>query len=197
MKAVVEILDAVPLAEGVRVRLLHLDNADATSVVTILREIFTQGKQLAGRTGSSVAGKAEPETAAGKALVNTFNVSADIRTNTLVHERRGRVAGPGRTRRQGPGPRLGQTGDRGPVFPPEVRRPDETAAGPAVGVRRDGGAGGRHRGPEDAGHAPADDPGETGAAHHRDSQDPGGPDDPGRRLDEHPGGGGPQATSCR
>jgi len=84
MQAIVEVMDTVPLAEGVKVRLLHLKNADATSVRTILQDIFTQGEELAGHPGSSVAGRAVPETLTGKALVHPFNVSVDLRTNTLV-----------------------------------------------------------------------------------------------------------------
>ena len=84
LQAIVEILDSVPLAEGVKVRLVHLRNADAESAMTVLREIFTQGVRLGGRTGTSVAGKAEPESTSGKALVTPLNVSADVRTNTLV-----------------------------------------------------------------------------------------------------------------
>jgi len=84
MQAIVEIMDTVPIGEGVKVRLIHLKNADAPSVMTVLREIFAQGQQLSGRKGTSVAGKAVPESVTGKALVHQFNVSADVRTNTLV-----------------------------------------------------------------------------------------------------------------
>ncbi|HUS90456.1 MAG TPA: secretin N-terminal domain-containing protein [Phycisphaerae bacterium] len=84
MQAIVELMDTVPLAEGAKVRLMHLENADAASVMTILKDIFTQGQSLAGKDGTSVSGKAVPETVSGKALVYPLNVSADLRTNTLV-----------------------------------------------------------------------------------------------------------------
>lgn len=85
MRAIVELMDTVPVSEAVRVQLMHLVNADATAVMNVLREIFTQGQQrLTGRTGTSVAGKAEPESISGRALTTPFNVSADVRTNTLV-----------------------------------------------------------------------------------------------------------------
>ncbi len=84
MKAIVEMLDAVPLAEGVKVRIVHLLNADAASVEVILKDIFTQGQKLAGRPKTSVDGKAQPDTVSGKALVYQFNVSADTRTNSLI-----------------------------------------------------------------------------------------------------------------
>ncbi len=84
MAAIVDVLDRVPLAEGVRVRVVHLQNADAQSVVTIIEDIFTQGQKLAGKATTSVAGKAEPDSASGKALTNPLNVTADLRTNSLV-----------------------------------------------------------------------------------------------------------------
>jgi len=84
MQAIVKIMDTVPVSEGVKVRLVHLANADAQSVGKILTEMFRQGKQLAGRAGTSVAGKAVPASITGKALVNQLNVSADVRTNTLI-----------------------------------------------------------------------------------------------------------------
>ncbi len=84
MEAVVALMDTVPLAEGVRVRLIHLRNADAESVMSVLEEIFTKGVELGGKPGTSVEGKAEPESVSGKALTSVLNVSADVRTNTLV-----------------------------------------------------------------------------------------------------------------
>jgi len=84
LAAVVEMMDRVPITQGAKVRIVHLKNADAQSVVTVLNDIFTQGKKLAGAAGSSVAGRAEPETVSGKALVNVLNASADPRTNAVV-----------------------------------------------------------------------------------------------------------------
>ncbi|MFW5839186.1 MAG: secretin N-terminal domain-containing protein [Planctomycetota bacterium] len=84
MGAVVSLLDMAPLAEGVRVRIIALKNADAASVMSILKDIFDQGRRLAGREDTSVSGRAEPDTTVGKALVNPLNISADLRTNTLV-----------------------------------------------------------------------------------------------------------------
>ncbi len=84
MQAIVEIMDTVPISEGVKVRLLHLASADAQSVMVILREIFQQGQKLSGKAGTTVAGRAVPESISGKALVHQLNVSADVRTNTLL-----------------------------------------------------------------------------------------------------------------
>lgn len=84
LQAVVELMDVVPVTDGVCLRLVHLQNSDAASVITVLKDIFTQGASLAGRRGTSVAGKAEPESTSGKALVNPLNASADLRTNTVI-----------------------------------------------------------------------------------------------------------------
>ncbi|MDP7286789.1 MAG: secretin N-terminal domain-containing protein, partial [Phycisphaerae bacterium] len=81
----VGMLDTVPVGEGVLVRIAHLKKADAETVRKILDDIFnTQGKKLAGPTGTTTAGKVVPESASGKALVSGLNVSADLRTNSLV-----------------------------------------------------------------------------------------------------------------
>ena len=85
MAAIVSILDSVPIADGVAVRVIHLKNANAESAVEVLREVFDQAAStMSGRKGSSVAGKAEPDTTAGKALVNAIGLSADMRTNSIV-----------------------------------------------------------------------------------------------------------------
>ncbi len=84
MAAIVDVLDTVPVAEGTRVRVVHLKNADAASVRDILADIFEKGERLAGKPESSIEGRAEPESMSGKALTNPLNVSADPRTNSLV-----------------------------------------------------------------------------------------------------------------
>jgi type II secretory pathway component GspD/PulD (secretin) len=84
MREVVKVLDTVPVAEGVRVRLMHLTSADVESVAEIVRDIFEQGRQLAGRPGTAVEGRAEPESMTGTALTHPLSISADVRTNTLV-----------------------------------------------------------------------------------------------------------------
>jgi type II secretion system protein D len=84
LAAIVDVLDTVPLTAGVKVKLIHLTNADAVSVRDILRDVFAQGRRLAGQPGQSTAGRAEPESTTGKALVKTLNISADTRTNSLI-----------------------------------------------------------------------------------------------------------------
>jgi len=84
MRAIVAVMDTVPITEGVKVRLLHLKRADVLSVMQIVREVFDQAQRLAGKPGTVVAGRAVPDSLSGKALVHPLNVSADLRTNTLV-----------------------------------------------------------------------------------------------------------------
>ncbi len=84
MAAIVDILDSVPITAGVKVKVIHLENANAANVRTMLEDIFSQGQKLAGKPGTTVAGKAEPETTTGKALVKLLNVSSDMRTNSLI-----------------------------------------------------------------------------------------------------------------
>ncbi len=84
MAAIVKLLDALPIAEDVKVRLIMLQHADAESIRDTLREIFTQGQEFAGKEGTSTEGDAEPREKVGKALVNPLSVSADLRTNALV-----------------------------------------------------------------------------------------------------------------
>ncbi|HUU59500.1 MAG TPA: secretin N-terminal domain-containing protein, partial [Phycisphaerae bacterium] len=84
MAAIVEMLDVFPLTDAVTVRLVRLKNADALSVLQILQDIFTQARQLAGKPGTTVAGRAQPESEAGKGLVSPLSAAADMRTNTLI-----------------------------------------------------------------------------------------------------------------
>ena len=78
---VVKMMDNVPVAEGVSVRLVRLEHADAATVSQTLTTIFSQGQRLV----TSPAGPgAEPEGPSGKALVNPLNIAVDARSNTLI-----------------------------------------------------------------------------------------------------------------
>ncbi|MHC4717287.1 MAG: secretin N-terminal domain-containing protein, partial [Planctomycetota bacterium] len=81
---IVKVLDTLPIAAGVRVQIVHLKNSDAIAVMQLLQDIFDQGQKLAGRKGTPTAGKAEPESTSGQALVSGLNVTADARTNALI-----------------------------------------------------------------------------------------------------------------
>jgi type II secretory pathway component GspD/PulD (secretin) len=80
MAAVITMMDAVPLIEGVDVKLVQLRYSEAASMSQTLTTIFSQGQRLA----QGPAGLAQPEGAAGKALVNPLNVAVDTRSNTLI-----------------------------------------------------------------------------------------------------------------
>ncbi len=81
MKAVVEMLDQTPMIEGVAVEFVALKHADATSAATTLRSVFTQGLLLTAGAGNV---KSQPAGEEGKALFSAFNVSPDLRTNSLI-----------------------------------------------------------------------------------------------------------------
>ena len=78
--ALVELMDSVPVTEGVEVRFVKLKHAEAASVAQTLNLIFTQGKALEigpGGPGAEPAGE-------GKALVGPLNVAVDARGNTII-----------------------------------------------------------------------------------------------------------------
>lgn len=80
LSEVVDLMDSVPVLEGVDVRFIKLQHAEATSVSQTLTTIFTQGKALAmgpGGPGAEPAGE-------GKALVGTLNVAMNARGNTII-----------------------------------------------------------------------------------------------------------------
>jgi type II secretion system protein D len=81
LAAVAAMMDNPAVIEGVEVRLIALQRADATAVSQTLTTIFAQGRQLA--TGPGGPG-AQPEGTNGAALVNPLNVAADPRSNTLI-----------------------------------------------------------------------------------------------------------------
>ena len=84
-------MDTVPLTEGVNVKLIHLQFADAATVSQTLTTIFSQGQRL----GVGPSGRAEPEGTAGKALVNPLNVAVDTRSNSLILSGQKEIARPG------------------------------------------------------------------------------------------------------
>lgn len=81
LAAVVELMDTPQLVEGVNVRIIKLQHADAASVLTTLQSIFTQGRTLAAGPGGPGA---QPEGLTGKALVNPIGFGVDPRSNTLI-----------------------------------------------------------------------------------------------------------------
>ena len=78
---VVRMMDSVSVTEGVSVRIVRLEHADAASAAQTLTTIFLQGQRFG--QGPSL-GKAEPDSPQGKGLTSPLNVSADARCNALV-----------------------------------------------------------------------------------------------------------------
>lgn len=81
LSVVVELMDSVPVLDGVAVRLVTLAHADAATVSQTLGTIFAQGRQLAAPTPGTPSGEPMDQ---GKALVHPLNVSVDPRSNTLI-----------------------------------------------------------------------------------------------------------------
>ena len=83
LQELIELLDGVPSAEDVEVKLFPLRFADAESVRDTLREMFDGGKVLPEDPDGSGA-NAVPEGPYGHGLVYNIGLYADTRTNTLV-----------------------------------------------------------------------------------------------------------------
>jgi type II secretion system protein D len=81
LAAVVAMMDTVPIVDGVDVKLIPLEHADATTAAQTLTTIFSQGQRLAAGPGGP---NSQPDSAPGKALVNPLNVAADPRSNMLI-----------------------------------------------------------------------------------------------------------------
>ncbi|MEX2673281.1 MAG: secretin N-terminal domain-containing protein [Phycisphaeraceae bacterium] len=81
LEAVAQMMDTVPLLDGVDVRLIALERADAATIQETLEDIFTQGQAL-GEGPGNVPGL--PEGVSGEALTGQLNVAVDARTNALI-----------------------------------------------------------------------------------------------------------------
>ena len=80
LATVVELMDSVPVLEGVEVRFVKLQHAEAGAVSQTLTSIFSQGKTLAAGPG----GPGGEPAGLGKALVNPLNVAINARGNTII-----------------------------------------------------------------------------------------------------------------
>ncbi|MGB0715016.1 MAG: secretin N-terminal domain-containing protein [Phycisphaerae bacterium] len=83
MRALIELLDGVPSADELSVRLYPLRFADAESVRDTLQEMFDKGKELPKDPDGSGEG-AVPTDKYGVGLVYDIGLHADSRTNTLI-----------------------------------------------------------------------------------------------------------------
>ena len=80
LRELVRVMDTVSIIDGVTVRIVTLENAEADNVRDTLSGIFSQSQEL----GRGPGGKAEPEGSGGRALVNQINIGADDRTNSII-----------------------------------------------------------------------------------------------------------------
>ena len=80
LQELVRVMDTISIIDGVIVRIVTLENAEADNVRETLSGIFSQSQEL----GQGPGGKAEPEGSGGRALVNQINIGADDRTNSII-----------------------------------------------------------------------------------------------------------------
>ena len=80
LQELVRVMDTISIIDGVIVRIVTLENAEADNVRDTLSGIFSQSQEL----GQGPGGKAEPEGSGGRALVNQINIGADDRTNSII-----------------------------------------------------------------------------------------------------------------
>jgi type II secretion system protein D len=80
---IIHVLDSVPLADEMMVKMFPLKFADAETLRSNLDGLFTAGKNLPEQPGKSVPGRIPPGLP-GAALAYNVALSADPRTNTLI-----------------------------------------------------------------------------------------------------------------
>ncbi len=78
----VQMFDALPITDAVTIQIFPLGNIAAEQFARIVRDLFTQGKQLQGIPGTSIQGI--PGGTLGRALLDNVAISVDERTNTVV-----------------------------------------------------------------------------------------------------------------
>ena len=81
---IVRLLDTVPVAEEMVVKIFPLKSADADTLKGNLTEMFDKGKNLPNVPGKEEVKGRIPESLTGAALAYEVAVSADKRTNTLI-----------------------------------------------------------------------------------------------------------------
>ncbi|MCP4590345.1 MAG: hypothetical protein GY842_06360, partial [bacterium] len=84
MGGIIDVLDGVPGAEEVGIKVFRLRYADAESVSEMLDELFKGGKDLPKPAPGSDKSEAVPEGPVGEALVYNIAVTTDLRTNVLM-----------------------------------------------------------------------------------------------------------------
>jgi len=82
LRTLIGMLDRLPAADAVILRIFHLNNASATRLAAVVRQLYSQGDALRRAPGSEVRGL--PTTETGKALASSIAVAVDDRTNALI-----------------------------------------------------------------------------------------------------------------
>jgi len=80
---IIRVLDTVPLADEMMVKLFPLKHADAETLRSNLISLFSEGQNLPEQPGRNVPGRIPPGLP-GAALAYNVAISADPRTNTLI-----------------------------------------------------------------------------------------------------------------
>ena len=80
---IIKLLDSVPVADEMLVKIFPLQFADAEALQASLKDMFDQGKRLGEQPGKTVPGRI-PRSLPGAALAYEIGLSVDKRTNTLV-----------------------------------------------------------------------------------------------------------------
>lgn len=82
IKELAKSLDTLPMADAVVVRIFPLQNAAASRVQTVLKQLFEQGEALRRIPGTQRRGL--PASATGQALAGDVAIAIDDRTNALI-----------------------------------------------------------------------------------------------------------------
>lgn len=82
LRALIGLLDTLPVGDAVVVRIFPLENSSARALQPILDQLFREGERLRRQPGSELSGL--PNTAIGQALIGEVAISVDERTNALI-----------------------------------------------------------------------------------------------------------------
>lgn len=82
LERIVAMFDQLPITDKVTVQIYPLQNIAAEQFARILKDLFTQGKEIGKTAVTKVQGV--PDGAVGKALLDELLISTDERTNTVI-----------------------------------------------------------------------------------------------------------------
>lgn len=84
MGEIIRLLDSVPLADDIQVRVFALEFADAEPLATNLKSLFDQGSRLPEQPGRTAIVGEIPTSPTGQALAYPIGIAFDKRTNVLI-----------------------------------------------------------------------------------------------------------------